>query len=155
MNPSNKITEKKPDAPEEEKKEEKPAEVKKQTSASKKTEVKPVDENEKKKVIDELMMMGFPNQLVLKAIDSVKNLQIDEVLDTLTKLQIEADALATKKVAVEYKVYSCSSCTFMNAENPGPTCSICGSSAPESAIKVDEGEKAAKIAAEKEAELKA
>lgn len=52
---------------------------------------------------------------------------------------------------VEYKVYNCTVCTFLN-DPPAKFCAICGTEAPTAAIKVDI--EAVKKKAEEEAKAK-
>lgn len=55
-----------------------------------------------------------------------------------------------EKVVVEYNVYNCAMCTFLN-DPPSAKCQICDAEAPASAIKVDlEAEKKKKEEALKE-----
>lgn len=55
-------------------------------------------------------------------------------------LQIQAEEASKPKAKIvepveeyEYIAYNCPSCTFLNNENPGKNCTICGSPAPETA----------------------
>lgn len=103
------------------------------------------DSGEAKKLKAELLTMGFQLEHIEKALSQAKVLQTDQVLELVFQIQTEE----AKKLPVpkqieqieefEYVPYSCEACTFLNAEKPGKSCSICGTAAPESAkvIKVN------------------
>ena len=63
-------------------------------------------------------------------------------------MAVAAQVPAPKK----YKPYDCAACTFRNENNPGPTCEVCMSAAPESALIDTSAEQKAKEA--EEAKLK-
>lgn len=110
----------------------------------------------------ELQSMGFELEDCKSAYNKAKTKDIDTILDILSEMQ-EKKKLAAPKVvekAVEYNVYNCSVCTFLN-DPPAKYCAICGTEAPPTAVKVDleaekkklEEEAKAKQLAEQKAQL--
>jgi len=101
---------------------------------------KPDKEEEKKKKLEaELKQMGFELEDINKAYNKAANKDIDSILDILSEEQEKKKLTQPQKVVekIEYNSYTCLVCTLINSENPGPECSVCGSPAPQTAIKVD------------------
>lgn len=133
---------------------------------------KELTEQQKKElelVKTELVAMGFQKEIVEKAGAQATpgKTSLQDLIDDVLKIQTEVPVTPEIKVVEEdkYKSYSCSSCTFLNAENK-PKCEMCSTPAPESAkivlvptesaeqreARKKEDEEAARKAAELEAE---
>lgn len=120
------------------------------------------EDETQKKLLVELQSMGFALEDCKSAYNKAKNKDLDTMLDILSEMQ-EKKKLTSPKIvekAVEYNVYNCTVCTFLN-DPPAKCCAICGTEAPATAIKVDseaekkklEEEAKAKLLAEEKARL--
>lgn len=117
--------------------------VAKLSKASNAIEIKKLEaekrEKELAKLHQELVLMGFDTKKAQKAINESKaNPILNDLIDAIIKDMTAGDPAYPKKEEeskVTYVAYSCSICTFNNSENPGPSCSVCMSPCPESAIK--------------------
>jgi hypothetical protein len=85
---------------------------------------------------NQLIMMGFPAELVKKGLIKVKNESAAAAVDAIMELQEQTKKVEKKpekKIKERILAYSCEICTFFNKEEK-PICEICGSPAPQSAI---------------------
>ena len=81
--------------------------------------------------------MGFDLEDCKNAYNKAKKKDLDTVLDILSEEQEKKKLIAPKVVekTVEYNVYNCTICTFLN-DPPAKFCAICGTEAPVTANKV-------------------
>jgi len=81
--------------------------------------------------------MGFDLEDCKNAYNKAKKKDLDTVLDILSEEQEKKKLIAPKEVkkTVEYNVYNCTICTFLN-DPPAKFCAICGTEAPATANKV-------------------
>lgn len=98
-------------------------------------------EKDSAKLLNELVLMGFQKEQAKKAMAKSKSSVLNDLIDIIIKDMSDMGAshvaaTAEKPIAAIYIAYSCEVCTFINENNPGPTCSVCGSAAPTHALKV-------------------
>lgn len=122
--------------------------VKKQANMDATSKLK--QEKDHAKMLKELVLMGFPEEKAKKAMEKSKSNVLNDLIDLIIKDMSNSSFSEPVKVATagepkkEYSTYHCEVCTFINENNPGPTCSVCSSPAPAFALKVTQATDASK-----------
>lgn len=81
-----------------------------------------VSEEEAKKLVDELTLMGFPPEYAKKAIETSNSNVLEVLIDLILKDMQSNPPIQKLPEKKEYTAYSCEICTFNNDNNPGPFC---------------------------------
>jgi len=86
--------------------------------------------------------MGFPFEKAKKVIESSQSTVLNDLIDLIIKDMQENPDAETPNIQAkkEYTAYECEACTFLNQDNPGPFCQVCGNKAPKFAEKCSKEE---------------
>ena len=84
--------------------------------------------------LEQLVLMGFPQELCKKALIAVKNESIQAVLDCIDQIKQEEDEKRKTKLTIKKlrlkEGWTCSTCTFYNPCSSSDVCDVCQSTAP-------------------------